>query len=70
MAEKTHSEAMMVKRDNGVYSLDGAAVVEDWNAVRSEADEVEHLGPLVGWGEWSDAYRVRVLGCDLYYFAR
>jgi hypothetical protein len=66
-----HLGLMVNRSDGGWYDLIGAAEPEDWTAVTAEADEIEDLGAIHGWGDWTRAFRLRDRGGrDLYYFAQ
>ena len=60
----------MVRYDNGYWQMETEADEEDWHEVLTLADEVESMGPLMGWGEYTSAWKVTVNGGELYYFVR
>lgn len=55
------STAILVNCNDGVYSHNGAAEVEDWtdvvNAIDGDEDSVS-VEPLTGWGEYTHAVHV------------
>lgn len=66
-----HEECLMVSRsESGTYDYMGDATIESWPEVAAEAEAIEHLDNLRGWSTWTDAYRVTINGCKVYYFAR
>ena len=66
--ETEMATAIMVKNNDGYYEMIGAATVEDWSEVQEVADDVEKIGDLTGWGEYTAAYKVQVNGGELTYF--
>ncbi|HHW13513.1 MAG TPA: hypothetical protein GXX28_01095, partial [Firmicutes bacterium] len=59
---------MVSRSDSGTYDIPGAAEVENWDDVRADADSVERVSDLAGWGIWNAVYRVEVNGGEAWYF--
>jgi hypothetical protein len=60
----------LVSYDQGFYQINPNADDEDWTEVLAQADEVESMGPLIGWGEYTSAWKLTIQGGTLYYFVR
>jgi predicted choloylglycine hydrolase len=56
--EKIQRRCVLVTDQQGAYQIHPNADPELWFNVQTFADSVEHLEPLVGWGNWTAAYRV------------
>lgn len=51
-------KAIMVKDNGGYYETIGAAIEEDFDEVKENAERVERIESLTGWGKYTAAYRV------------
>lgn len=54
MAQK----AILVEEDRGRYDIALGAKPVDWPLVKSRAEQVQEVEPLIGWGQWKKVYRV------------
>lgn len=54
------SKAIMVERsESGHFAIPGAAEIEDWHLVKTNADEVIYIRDLTGWEPWEELYVVK-----------
>ena len=61
--------AIIVKRsESGCYTVGDATALEDWAEVQANADHVEKIESLMGWGDYTAAYAVQIDGGLLTYF--
>lgn len=61
-------DCIFVRYNEGFYEIPPGSTIEAWDVVASHADNIEHLEHLMGWGRWTDAYRITINGGKVVYF--
>lgn len=50
--------ALQVNIVSGYFSIPAHSEPEDWETILNQADKVEYMYKLTGWGEYTTAYKV------------
>ena len=60
--------AILVKESAGQYEINQNAEQENWSEVKDAAESIERIESLMGWGEYTAAYKVTINDYTATYF--